>query len=58
MARCRQKLDLKGLLGFLMVAGGLGLVGKFFERLPKGSGTVVVRAFYGAGALTIIYLTQ
>jgi hypothetical protein len=53
MARRGQKLDLTGLLGFLVVAG---LIGKFFEGLPEGSGTVVVRALYGAGALTIVYL--
>lgn len=37
-------------------SGGCGLIGKFLEGVPEGSGTVVVRVIYGASALTILYL--
>jgi restriction system protein len=56
MVRRGRKPDLNGGVGLVVIAGALWLVGKFFERLPEGSGTALVHVIYGLGALTVVYL--
>jgi restriction system protein len=56
MARRSQKLDLKGLLSFMMVVGALGLIGRLFGGLPQGFGSAVELVFFGATALAVAYL--
>ena len=56
MSRRGKKIDPISLATGLAMLAAFGLISKFLEGLPKGSGTVAVRALYGAGALIIVYL--
>jgi hypothetical protein len=53
MSRRGKKI---GPISLVAMLAAIGLISKFLEGLPKGSGTVAVRALYGAGALIVVYL--